>query len=56
MIDTILLMVATLLALGGIAGSSLLMRPRPSTPREILYLSVPMVGVIVLVAAAAGRL
>lgn len=55
MSETLILAVAAVLAIGGILAAAITTCPRPSTVREILYLVVPVAGVIVLVVATWAR-
>ncbi|MBI5158483.1 MAG: hypothetical protein HZA58_10820 [Acidimicrobiia bacterium] len=53
--DRAVLVVGSLLGVGALLVAAAFTRPRPSTPREVVYLALPLIGAIVLAGFAWSR-
>ncbi len=54
--DRLLVVVGSVLAIGGLIVSALTTRPRPDSVREVAYLALPLAGATLLAALAWGRI
>ena len=55
MIDHIVVFAGTVLGVGGLLVAAIIMRPRPASIREVVYLVVPLAGAVALAALAWSR-